>query len=118
MLGGAMRQIGILTAGCLYALDHNLERLGEDHANARRIATRLARSPRIEIDPARVVTNIVIYHLPPGAPDAATAVHRARERGVLVLAFGPRTVRAVAHLDVDRAGCERAADVLAEVAES
>ena len=117
MLGGAMRQVGIFAAAGLYALDHNLARLAEDHANARRIAERLAKSSRIALDLATVQTNIIVFRLDAEAPDAATVVARARERGVLVFAFGPRTIRAVTHLDVSRAQCEEAAEVLAAIAE-
>ena len=118
MLGGAMRQNGIFTAAGLYALDHHLARLADDHANARRLAERLAMSPRIQIDLATVQTNIVIFHLPAEAPDAETVVSRALAKGVLVIAFGPRTVRAVTHMDVSRAQCEQGAEVLASIAES
>jgi threonine aldolase len=118
MFGGAMRQIGILGAAGLYALDHNDERLAEDHANARRIAERLAASPRIALDLATVQTNIIVFRLAGDAPDAATVVARARERGVLVFSIGPRTIRAVTHLDVSRKQCEEAAEILAEIAES
>jgi threonine aldolase len=118
MLGGAMRQVGLLAAAGLYALDHNVERLAEDHANARRIAERLAASPRIVVDLATVQTNIVIFHLTPDAPDAAAVVARARERGVLLFAFGPRTLRAVTHLDVSREQCVRAADLLVEAVDA
>jgi threonine aldolase len=117
MLGGSMRQVGILAAGGIHALEHNVERLAEDHANARVIAERLAGSPRVLIDLDRLETNIVVFRLAEGAPDAATVVARAGERGVLVFAFGARTVRAVTHLDVDREACERGADVLLEVIE-
>jgi threonine aldolase len=116
MLGGAMRQVGIFAAAGLYGLDHNLARLAEDHANAHRIAVRLAASPPVVLDMTSVQTNIVIFGLAPGAPDASVVVDRARERGVLVFAFGPRTIRAVTHLDVSRDQCERAAEVLAEAA--
>jgi threonine aldolase len=112
MSGGAMRQVGIFAAAGLYALDHNMERLAEDHENARRIATRVAESRHVRLDPATVRTNILVFHLAEGGPDAATVVARARDRGVLVFAFGPRTVRAVTHLDVTAAQCERAGDVL------
>ena len=112
MLGGAMRQVGILAAAGVLALERNVERLAEDHANARLIADVLARSPNILIDPDRVETNIVVFHLAEEAPDAATVVAEARERGVLVFAFGPRTVRAVTHLDVDRQACRQAAEAL------
>ena len=118
MLGGAMRQIGIFGAAGLYALDHNLDRLTEDHANAQRIAARLSQSPRVLLDPASVRTNIVVFGLAEDAPDAATVVARAAARGVLIFAFGARKVRAVTHLDVDQAQCLRAAEVLLQVVES
>jgi threonine aldolase len=117
MLGGAMRQVGIFAAAGLYALDHNIERLAEDHANARRIAERLAASSRIILDVASVQTNILIFDLAPGASDAGTFVTRARESGVLIFAFGPRRIRAVTHLDVSREECERAAEILFQTAE-
>jgi threonine aldolase len=113
MLGGAMRQAGILAAAGVYALEHNVERLPEDHANARVIGERLAGCAGVRIDLDRLETNIVVFRLDEGAPDAATVVERAREAEVLVMAFGPRTVRAVTHLDVSREDCERAAEVLA-----
>ena len=115
MLGGAMRQVGIFAAAGLYALEYNLPRLAEDHANARRIAARLADSPRIIIEPDAVLTNIIVFGLGPGAPDAATVVAGAREQGVLIFAFGVRTIRAVTHLDVSREQCEQAAEVLAKI---
>lgn len=115
MLGGAMRQAGIFAAAALYGLDRHMDRLRDDHANARLIAARLAGTPPAQLDPATVRTNIVVFGLAPGAPDAATVVARAREAGVLVVAFGPRTVRAVTHLDVTREQCETAGERLAEV---
>jgi threonine aldolase len=113
-----MRQIGIFAAAGLYALDHNVERLAEDHANARLIAERLSTSRKFVIDLATVQTNILVFDLAADAPDAPTVVSRARERGVLIFAFGPRTIRAVTHLDVSREACERAANVLLEAAAS
>jgi threonine aldolase len=117
MLGGAMRQAGILAAAGLYALDHNLERLADDHANARRIGERLAQCPHIDIDIATVQTNILVFRLGPDAPDAASVVNQARERGVLIFAFAPRTIRAVTHLDVSAEQCTRAAEILVAIAE-
>ncbi len=117
MMGGAMRQAGILAAAGLYALDNNINRLAEDHANARQFAMRLTVNPRVILDPSAVQTNIVIFDLAPGGPDAATVVNRARAAGVLVFAFGPRTIRAVTHLDVSRHDCEQAADILARLVE-
>ena len=115
MLGGAMRQVGILAAAGLYALEHHLERLSDDHDNAKLIAERLRSNSRVSLVADPVETNIVIFSLGPEAPDAATVIAAARAKGVLVVAFGTRTVRAVTHLDVTRAECERAASVLDEV---
>jgi threonine aldolase len=117
MFGGAMRQVGIFAAAGLHALDHHFERLSEDHANARRMAERLARSPRVSLDLATVQTNIVIFGLAGEGPDAETVVARARERDVLAFAFGPRTIRLVTHLDVSAEQCDRAADVFMEAIE-
>ncbi|MFL5771284.1 MAG: threonine aldolase family protein [Chloroflexota bacterium] len=117
MAGGAMRQVGIFAAAGLWALDHNLDRLAEDHANARAIAERLAESTAYAIDPGSVATNIIVWELAGAAAvDAATIVERARERGVLIFALGPRTFRAVTHLDVTAEQCAGAADVLVRAA--
>ena len=118
MFGGAMRQSGILAAAGLYALDHNLDRLAEDHENARLIAEQVAGLNPVELDLATVQSNIVIFHMRPGAPDAAAIVARAKDEGVLVSAFAARTVRAVTHLDVSQADCRRAAEALARVIQS
>jgi threonine aldolase len=115
MLGGAMRQSGILAAAGLWALENNLARFAEDHANARLLAERLAGLRGVSLDLATVQSNIVIFRMEEGAPDAATVVARAQELGVLVSAFAARTVRAVTHLDVSRADCELAADRLVQV---
>ncbi len=115
-MGGAMRQNGIFSAAALHGLDHHLARLPEDHANAHAFAQRLLAGAPVQLDLATVQTNIVVFHLPiQVALDAPTLSALAREQGVLVNAFGPRTVRAVTHLDVSRAQCERAADVLIAV---
>ncbi len=117
MFGGAMRQSGILAAAGLYALDHNMARLVDDHVNARLLAERLVALATVELDLATVQTNIVIFRLRPGAPDAAAIVARAKEVGVLVSAFAARTVRAVTHLDVGAEECRRAAELLAAIIE-
>jgi threonine aldolase len=117
MSGGAMRQVGIFAAAGQWALDHNLDRLPEDHANARAIATRLADNPAYVIDPATVETNILVWQVADGrASDAPAIVERARQRGVLINALGPRSFRAVTHLDVTAEQCRAAAAILAEVA--
>ncbi len=113
-MGGAMRQNGIFSAAALHALDHHLARLPEDHANAYAFAQRLGARAPVQLDMATVQTNIVVFHLPVTLVlDAPALCARARDQGVLVNAFGARTVRAVTHLDVTLAQCERAADVLA-----
>jgi threonine aldolase len=104
MMGGAMRQAGIVAAGCLHALDHHVDRLAEDHANARVLAEGLAELPGVTLDPANVETNIVVFEI----DDAPEFVERLLERGVAMSQFGTRTVRAVTHLDVSRADVEAA----------
>ena len=115
MLGGAMRQTGIFAAAALHGLDHHRKRLADDHRHARLLAEALAGSPAVQIDLATVQTNIVVFHLAPGAPDAATLVARARQRGVLLNAFAARTVRAVTHLDVTGEQVGRAGAILGEL---
>ena len=117
MFGGALRQAGVLAAAGLYALEHNVARLAEDHVNARALGERLAESTNVELDLATLQTNILVFRLATGAPDAATVVGRAKERGVLIFAFGPRTLRAVTHLDVSAAQCTRAAAILVDIIE-
>jgi threonine aldolase len=104
MWGGAMRQAGIIAAAGLYALDHHVERLAEDHENARVLAEGLAEIDGIELDPADVETNIVVF----GMADAAGFCAALEREGVKMGAVAPDRVRAVTHLDVDRAGIERA----------
>jgi threonine aldolase len=115
MLGGAMRQVGILAAAATFGLDHHRGRLAEDHANARLLAEALAGCPGVTLDLSSVQTNIVVFHLAAGALDANALVTRARERGVLLNAFSARTVRAVTHLDVSREQTQSAAAILREL---
>jgi threonine aldolase len=115
MLGGAMRQVGILAAAAIFGLDHHRERLVEDHANARLLAEALVGCPGVALDLSSVQTNIVVFRLADGTLDANALVAKARERGVLVNAFSPRTVRLVTHLDVSRDQGRRAAAILREL---
>ena len=108
-MGGAMRQAGIIAAGGVFALRHHVKRLAEDHANAKRLAEGLAALPGIKLDPATVETNLVFFDLT-GSLDAPTAVERMLAHGVRMGALGPRTIRAVTHLDVSAPGIERALD--------
>lgn len=102
MFGGAMRQAGVVAAAALWALEHNVERLTEDHEHARLLADGLAEIDGVAIDPASVETNIVIFEV----ADAAGLVEQLAAAGIELRHRGPR-VRAVTHLDVDRAGIER-----------
>lgn len=115
MFGGAMRQSGILAAAGLYALDNHFVRLGEDHANAKLIAERLAGVRGVRLDLEAIQSNIVIFSLSESAPKAADIVARAKAEGVLLNVFGPRRVRAVTHLNVSREECVQAADILARI---
>ncbi|MCX6401177.1 MAG: aminotransferase class I/II-fold pyridoxal phosphate-dependent enzyme [Propionibacteriales bacterium] len=104
-LGAGMRQAGILAAAGLHALDHHVDRLADDHANARLLAEACG------VDPASVDTNIVAFD----RADAPSFVAAARDAGVLISAVGARTIRLVTHLDVGRADAERAAGALAKL---
>lgn len=111
-LGGGMRQSGILAAAALYALDHNVDRISEDHANAKRFAELLSDSPAVR--PSDPQTNIVMLDLVRDGDSAETVIPRLARAGVRVVPFGPRRLRAVTHLDVSRADVERAARVIVE----
>ena len=108
MLGGGMRQVGILAAAGIVALTAMVDRLAEDHANARQLAADLAAIPGVELDPPHVQTNIVIFKVPEGtAVDAFVAA--ARREGVLVAGVGGRRIRAVTHYGISAADCKMAA---------
>jgi threonine aldolase len=117
LFGGGMRQAGILAAGALYALQHNRERLTEDHANAQCIAESIRQTEGLTLQPDQIDSNILIFNVDPNLGSAAEFVTALKEVGVLVLAIGPNQVRAVTHLDVSREDCESAAERLSEVAE-
>ncbi|MGH3823044.1 MAG: threonine aldolase family protein [Pseudonocardiaceae bacterium] len=112
MIGGALRQAGIVAAGCLWALDHHVDRLAEDHANARILAAGLAELPGITLDPNTVETNIVVF----GVAHASRFCERLEaEHGVRMGALGPDLVRAVTHHDVNVAGVRQAVAAVAAV---
>ncbi|MGO8971346.1 MAG: threonine aldolase family protein [Myxococcaceae bacterium] len=113
-LGGGMRQAGIIAAGALYALEHHVERLAEDHRHARQLAEGLAVLPGLRVDLARVETNMVYADFPCAAPEA---VARLRAAGVLGHAVGPRTLRFVCHLDVGAEEVRRALEAARRLAE-
>jgi threonine aldolase len=107
--GGAMRQVGLLAAGALYALEHHRSRLAEDHAKASQLATRLSAIDGVHVA-GNVETNVVYFEV---GVSADAVVREARALGVLIAPSGPRTIRAVTHLDVSAAEMDAAADALA-----
>jgi threonine aldolase len=111
MYGGGMRQAGILAAAGLYALDHHRPRLHEDHANARALAEALAGTKGLAIDLERTLTNLVMIE--PRHKTPAEVIETCKKDGVLLGQSGPKRIRAVTHLDVDREGVMRAAKVIA-----
>jgi threonine aldolase len=115
MLGGGMRQVGVLAAAGIVALEEGPKRLQVDHDNAQVLAQRLSVIPGIALDPSKVQTNIVIFSVKPGGLSSAEFLARIGARGVLAVAVDADRVRMVTHLDVDRADMEKAADVVASV---
>lgn len=110
MLGGAMRQAGLLAAAAIHALDNHIDRLSDDHANARALAQAIHEIPGLTVDLARVQTNIVYFNTKPG--EAPTLQTRLESLGVRMLALSKDEMRAVTHLDVDRDGIDRAIHAL------
>ena len=110
--GGGMRQAGVLAAAALYAIEHHIDRLAEDHANARVLARAIADTPGQRLDPPDVQTNIVYFHIDPGLGTASDLAAALRQRGVLVHPTGPQTIRACTHLDVTTDQVERAAEII------
>lgn len=112
MLGGGMRQAGVLAAAGVIALEEGPKRLQIDHENAQYLAEGLAELPRIKVDPSKVVTNILILDVSGTRLTAFEMSKRLAEGGVLAGAASPTTLRMVTHLDVDRVGCERAMETM------
>ena len=114
MLGGGMRQAGVLAAAGLYAMEHNISRLAEDHAHAHRLAEALADLDTVEIDLDEIHSNMIFFSLRDGL-DPFEAVERLSEEGVRMLAMKPGVIRAVTHLDVSGEQIDRAIDVCRKV---
>ena len=112
LFGGAMRQVGIVAAAAIYALDNNMKRLADDHANARFLAGGLNNIKGLDIDMSRVQTNIIIADISKTGKNPAEVASLLAENGVLSVPFGPTTIRFVTHLDVSREECEKAVDII------
>ena len=116
LFGGGMRQVGILAAGALYALNHQLERLADDHANARLLAQAVEKCEPLRLSDKEPDTNIVIFHLAKEWGTAAQFSDSLKQAGVLSLPFGPQSVRLVTHLDVSHEQIENACEAIQIVA--
>jgi len=114
-LGGAMRQAGILAAAALYALDNNVPRLADDHANAKFLAERLDRIPGLAVEVDAVETNIVMIDVTQTGQPAKQVSKALLARGVRMGAIGADTLRAVTHLDIDRSAVEEAGEIFADL---
>ena len=114
-IGGAMRQSGIIAAACEHALDHHVERLAEDHANAQRLAQGIAQIDGLHIDPLSVETNLVYFDAVAAGWNAERLAAALLARGVRVSTMGVRTLRAVTHLDIDASGIETALAALRDI---
>jgi threonine aldolase len=112
LLGGGMRQAGIIAAAALYALEHHVERLAEDHANAKILARAVEQTQGLSLESGPVETNLVWIAVDPALGTAADVAARLRAAGVLVSALGSQVLRACTHLDVSREQVERAADAI------
>ena len=114
LFGGGMRQVGIIAAGALYAIQHNRQRLSEDHEHARMLAQAVEAAEGLQLDPAPQ-TNIVVVRIDPALGDSADFAQRLAASGVGVLPFGPQHIRMVTHLDVSRQQIEQASQILHEL---
>jgi threonine aldolase len=112
VLGGGMRQAGIVAAGALYALEHHVDRLADDHASAKRLAEGIRQIPRLSLAGEPVETNLLFFRVDPAWGTAAQLSARLAERGVLMHVTAPDTIRAATHLDVGQADVERALEIL------
>ncbi len=116
VLGGGMRQSGIIAAGALFALDNNIDRLAEDHANAKRFAETVAQHPKLSIDIETVHTNIAIFHVDPSVSTAADFVERCNKAGVSMYPFSHDTVRAVTHMHISEEDAVKAGEIVCDCA--
>jgi len=107
-----MRQVGIIAAAALYALEHNVERLTEDHENAQILAQTLTEIPGFQIDPQNVDTNIVVFDVSASKHSVQEVVEKLSQEGVLMIPFGSHFVRAVTHVDVNRNDIDKTVQII------
>ncbi|MCS6850639.1 MAG: low-specificity L-threonine aldolase [Gemmataceae bacterium] len=112
LFGGGMRQAGVLAAAALYALEHHVTRLADDHRHARLLAEAIADTPGLRLDPPRVETNLIWIEVDPELGTARDVAATLKAHGILVHTPGPQTLRMCTHLDVTAADAERAADTI------
>jgi threonine aldolase len=118
VLGGGMREAGVIAAGALYALEHHVDRLADDHANAQRLAEGIRQIDELRLDPEVPDTNLVFFHVDPACGTAAEFSNQLKQRGLLMLATGPTKLRAVTHLDVSSDDVDAALAILKDVVRS
>jgi threonine aldolase len=114
MYGGGMRQIGILAAAGLYALDNHIDELARDHTNAKRLASALSELDSFIIDPELVQTNIIVFNVAENL-DVDSVLERMKSVGILMIPFGPKTIRAVTHRDIPDEAINRVIERLEEL---
>ncbi|MBL9123243.1 MAG: aminotransferase class I/II-fold pyridoxal phosphate-dependent enzyme [Planctomycetaceae bacterium] len=115
LFGGGMRQAGMIAAAALYALEHHIDRLAQDHAQAKHLGAAVGKIAGLKLPNPQIDTNIVIFDVDPNLGTAAEFTARLRQLGVLMLAIGRQQIRAVTHLDVDAADTNRAVEALGAV---
>jgi threonine aldolase len=115
LFGGAMRQAGIIAAAGVYALEHHVARMAEDHLHAKMLADALAELSGVRLNPAEVETNIIIFDIHATGRSAQEIVEQLEKEGVRLSVMGRTKLRAVTHLDVSRQDIERAIQVLRRV---
>ncbi len=118
VLGGGMRQAGVLAAAARYALDHHVQRLADDHANAQRLAEGIRQIDHLQLHGDTIDTNLLFFNVDPAWGTAAELTAGLKQHGLLMLDLGPTMVRAVTHLDVTAADVDRAIEILANVVSS
>jgi threonine aldolase len=115
VFGGGMRQVGMLAAAGIYALEHHVTRLADDHANAKHLAQLLQAMPGVAVDVSAVETNMVMFQVPKSSKSTEHLLKDCREAGVLLNAVGERSFRAVTHLDVHREDVDAAGRIFARL---